>query len=291
VSRRRKKVALVIGSGAIRCAAAIGVQRVLAREGIDLDLVVGCSGGSIFAALIALGLGPAEAQEVTERVWRRDVTHRRSTRAILQVLLPRLVPFDERFGLVDDRPILAALKQGYGSRTFADTRLPLRLVATDFKTGEKVVLTEGSLVDAIRASIAIPFVFPAWEVNGRHLIDGSQVDPMPIDVAMREGADVILAVGCHAPNQTRVDSVARYAFQVTTIMTNHLLEANYAFHSLSHHDEVLPIVPEFQGRVGAFDTDKVPQLVADGEKAMEARLPYLLKLLEGRVEAGVARAG
>ena len=61
--------------------------------------------------------------------------------------------------------------------------------------GEKVALSEGSLFDAIRASLAIPIIFPPWEVDGRLLIDGAVSDPLPIDVAIQDGADIIIAMG------------------------------------------------------------------------------------------------
>jgi NTE family protein len=288
MSARRRKVALVIGAGAIRCAASLGVQQVLRREGIELDLAVGCSGGAIYAAFAALGVSPEDAQDLTRRIWQPRLTRRRNRRAALQVLFPRFFPFDERFGLLDDRPILAALEEGFGDRTFADARVPLSLVATDYHSGEKVVLTSGRLVDAIRASIAIPFAFPAWKVGDRYLLDGSQSDPLPVDVAMRAGASVILAVGFPGPTRARVRDVTRYAAQITTIMGNHLLEATHGFHALAHHDEVLPLMPELPERIGAFDTTKVALLVGEGARAMEERLPYLCRLLEAHAPA---RAG
>jgi NTE family protein len=239
----KRRVALVIGAGAIKCSAALGVYKVLQRAGIDLDMVAACSGGSLSGSLIALGYPADEAADVTARLWTREVTQRRNRRALLQAALPRLFGFDEEFGLVDDRMILERLTEAFGDRTFADTRIPYFVVATDFNTGEKVILDQGRLVDAVRASIAIPFIFKAWRVGGRLLIDGAQVDPMPVDVAMRERADVILALGFESPYQTRVDSIARYAFQVTTVMTNNLLQSNFAFQSLAHHDEVISLVP------------------------------------------------
>lgn len=273
------RVALVIGAGSIKCAAAIGLQKVLKREGINIDFVVGCSGGSLYAVGIALGWNVEEAERQTHQLWTREITRQRNTMALFQTLLPRLFRFDGRFGLINDHLILDRLRKAYGDRTFADAKIPLHIVATDYMNGDKVVLTQGKLVDAVRASIAIPFVFKPWPVDGRLMLDGAMVDPLPVDVAIKEGADVILALGFDSPYQTRIDSTVRYAFQVTTIMTNHLLRANFAFHNLAHHTEIIAVVPEFAERVGAFDTSKLSYIIEEGARAMEAQIPYLRRLL------------
>jgi NTE family protein len=273
------KVALVVGAGAIKCAAAIGVQKVLEDAGIGADLVVGCSGGAMFAALIALGYDAAQAEKLVMQMWTSEVTRRHDRKAMLRALLPKLFRFDSSWGMIDDTLITDRFNKVYGDRTFADTKVPFHVVAADFENGEKVVLSEGRLADAIRASIAIPFVFKPWRIGERLLIDGSLADPMPVDVAIRENATVILAIGFDNPYQRRVNSPVRFAFQVTTVMTNNLLRANYAFHNLAHHSELILILPEFDGRVNAFDTARLPHIIERGARAMEEQLPYVKQVL------------
>jgi NTE family protein len=273
------RVAVVIGSGSVKCAAALGLIKILQRERIGVDMVVGCSGGSLYAACIALGWTAEESEDATRRLWTREVTRRRNRRALLSVLLPRLFPFSERFGLVDDRLILERLQQAFGGKRFADARIPLFLTATDFHNGEQVVLSSGALVDAIRASIAIPYVFQPWAVDGRLLMDGFLSDPMPVGVAIRNGANVIVTMGFESPFQPRVSSLMRMAFQLSSIMSNNLLRSNYAFHNLAHHSEIIPIIPQFEKRISLFDTDKIPYVIEEGERATERQLPYLRQLL------------
>jgi NTE family protein len=276
-----RRVALVIGAGSVKCAAAVGLWKVLEREGIGLDMVVGCSGGSMYAATMALGFDVEEVESLTRALWTREVTRKRDLRSLLSAAAPRLFGFDGSFGMIHDGPALRALRRAFGDRDFRAASTPLHIVATDVATGEKVVLSEGSIVDAVRASIAIPYVWKPWEVGGRRLLDGCLSDPLPVDVAMREGADVILAMGFESPYPTRVRSAVRYAFQINSIYTNNLLRANYAFHNLAHHTEIIPVLPDFEGRVGLFDTDRIPYVIEQGERAAEAQLPYLLKLLDG----------
>jgi NTE family protein len=276
-----KRVALVIGAGSVKCAAALGLWKVLARERIDIDMVVGCSGGSMYAASMALGRTPEECEELTRRLWTPAVTRRHDLRGMLGAFLPRLFGFDGSFRMIHDGPLMAALEPPFGGRTFQEATIPLHIVATDLMNGERVVLSEGSVLDAVRASIAIPYVWRPWEVNGRVLLDGCLSDPLPVDVAMREGAHVILAMGFESPYPRRIRSATRYAFQVNSIYTNNLLRANYAFHNLAHHAEIIPILPDFDGNVGLFDTERFPHVIEMGERAMEAQLDYVQRLLEG----------
>jgi NTE family protein len=275
----RRRVALVIGAGSVKCAAALGLLKVLDREGIAIDMVVGCSGGSLYAAFIALGVDVAAAEEMTRRLWTRELTKRRHYPSLLRAILPQLFPFRESFGLVDDRLILERLETAFGKHTFEDARIPLYLTATDFHSGEQKVFSSGRIVDAIRASIAIPYVFQPWALDGHLYVDGFLTDPMPVGVAIKHGADVIVTLGFESPYQQRTTSVLRFAFQLSSIMSNNLLRANYAFHNLAHHTEILPIIPQFRESIHLFDTDKIPYVIEEGERAAEQQLPYLRRLL------------
>lgn len=275
------RVAVVLGSGSVKCAAALGLLKVLQREGIGVDMVVGCSGGSLYAALIALGHDVETAEAMTRRLWTRELTSRRNHRSFLSVFLPGVFGFDESFGMVNDRLILERLKSAFGEATFEKARIPLYLTATDFHTGEQVVFESGSIVDAIRASIAIPYVFRPWPVGGRMLVDGFMSDPMPVGVAIRQGANIIVTMGFESPYQQKINSPIRFAFQLSSITSNNLLKANFSFHNLAHHAEILPILPEFRESIHLFDTDKIPYVIEEGERAAERQIPYLRRLLSG----------
>jgi NTE family protein len=278
-SSSKARIALVIGSGSVKCAAALGLMKVLAREQIAVDMVVGCSGGSIYASLIALGWSVERATKATLKMWTREVTSRRNRRAILQLVLPWIFKFDESFGLIDDRLINRRLHEGFEGAAFAQARIPLYVTATDLYSGEQVVISEGSLAEAVRASISIPYIFPPHKVNGRYLIDGFQSDPLPIGVAIKEGADLIIAMGFESPYQDQISSLMRYNFQMSSITSNNLLKTNYAFHNLAHHSEIIPILPEFKQKIKLFDTDKLPYVIEEGERAAEGQLPFIKGLL------------
>lgn len=281
---RRPRLAIVIGSGGVKCAAAVGMWRVLQREGIRPDLVVGCSGGSLYAAAMALGMDALEAEQHSHRMW-HGLFSRVHLPSLLRSLLPGRLGFSERMGLVDDRGIETVLRELYGDARFTDTHLPLHIATTDLHSGERVGLSSGAVFDAVRASIAMPLLLRPWPVAGRLLVDGGASDPLPISLAIREGADVILAMGFETPALERMNSLLGVARQSLATTTNHLLHSTYAFYSAVHHAEIVPIMPEFETPISVTDTDRLPHIIDCGERATLEALPYLLQLDLASAEA------
>ena len=275
-----KKIALVIGWGSVKCAAALGLLRVLNREGISLDMVVGSGGGSIFAALIALGYDSAQIVEMNARLWTGEVTSRNRRGAALRLLMPSSFQPGRYFSLKDDRLVNARLRAAFGERRFEDTEIPLFISATDYRTGDQVILSEGSLYAAVRASIALPMIFPPVMHDGRLLVDGFLSEPFPVGVAVQEGADIILAMGFDSTFRSPVRSLSEYLLHISGILSNNLFQSSYAFYSLAHHSEVVPFVPQLAPDIGFFDTSRVPEIIAAGESEGEKQLPFLKKLLE-----------
>jgi len=176
------RVGLALGSGAARGLAHIGVIRVLEQEGIIVDVVSGASMGAFIAAVWASGKSADEMEEIALRV--------NTKRAFFSLLDFTWM----RGGLIKGRKIEAFLESILGDKTFADTFIDTRLIATDLNTIEEIVFSEGRLVDAVRASIAIPGVITPIQSNGHLLIDGGISNPVPISVLERMGVSKIIAV-------------------------------------------------------------------------------------------------
>jgi len=272
-----KHIALVIGSGGIKCAAAVGLWRVLQEENIQVDSIVGCSGGSIYGAAIASRFDTAKMQELSELLW---------TSAIMQGYTENLkaskdgtLRFSERSGLVNDSVLNSTLQKVFGETKFSDLQMPFKIVATDLLSGDKVTLSEGNVFDAMRASLAIPIIFPPWEVNGRLLIDGAASDPLPIDVAIQDGAEIIIAMGFPLDYRTRFRSMTAVQEQLNSIYMNNILTSTYAFYNLAHHAEIFPIIPEFDGTLSMFAVDKIPEVIERGAQSARKQLPHIKRLL------------
>ncbi len=269
---------LVLGSGGVKSIAGLGVMAVLEREGLLPSAVVGCSAGAIFGAVIAAGHSARSATEMATRLWSRDITSQRRHRALFEVVMPRLAGFGERFALRHDGLIGQRLFEAFGDLQIEHLPLPLRVQATDAVTGASVLLTQGRVVDALRASVALPFLFAPHRVGGRLLVDGSLSEPLPLAAVAPD--HITVALGFRVPSPRHCNSATRLATRITAALSNNLLEARLA---AADSSRLVLMLPELQRRVGLFDTEAMPYLLDEGRRAAEAALPRLRLLLNQRV--------
>lgn len=174
------KVALVLGSGGARGIAHVGVLEELEKAGIPIDLVIGCSAGSIVGALYADSLSTDHLKEVFLSL---------QTNYLIDFNL-----FSARYGLCQGKTLRRFLENNMCAKNFEELRLPFFAVATDLYSGELVPIGGGPIVPAVEASSAIPLVFVPVSLHGRVLVDGGVIDPCPVRIAKHFGADVIVAV-------------------------------------------------------------------------------------------------
>jgi NTE family protein len=280
MEKKTPKLALVIGSGGLKCAAAIGVMEVLEQQNIAVDLVVGCSGGAVFGGAIALGFSVEEIAEKQEQGWTSDLTRHMDFGSLRKIVLPRMGGFDDLIGIFKDELMLNNLSKTYGVDTsFQDTRIPFYCVATDFNTGNPVVISEGNLAEAVRISSGIPVLFKPVPWKGKLLIDGGLSNPLPVDIAIQEGADLILAVGFETPLLPSVSSAGNFARQMFNILVNQLLYKQFAFYNLAYHSEIITIVPEFKEEIKINAVESVPFIIDQGRKETLKHLAYIQKML------------
>jgi NTE family protein len=179
------KIGLALSGGAARGMAHIGVVEVLERYGVPIDFVAGTSAGALMGAVYCAGLGLEQIKRLSAEVrWHR---------------LAR--PILSKRGLFSFDPLQIWLEQLWGERSFADLPIPFAAVATDMRTGEAVVLRDGPLAPAVRASCSVPGFIAPLEYNGRLLGDGALVNNLPVSVVRQMGADYVIAVDV---NETRV---------------------------------------------------------------------------------------
>jgi NTE family protein len=176
----RKRVGLALGSGSARGLAHIGVIRALQHAGIDIALVAGTSIGAVIGALFASGQMERAASEFLTFDWKR-----------VAVLLDPVFP---RAGLIHGSKVVDFLRAYVGSKSFEDLALPLRVVASDLRSGREAVFASGDLIQAVRASIAVPGLLTPKRIEDRILVDGGLVNPVPVSVARAMGAEFVVAV-------------------------------------------------------------------------------------------------
>lgn len=271
------QLALVLGSGGVRSIAALGIAERLAREGIRPDLIVGCSSGALFGAQIAHGMHGEEAVCLATTLWSAELTQQRRWRAYPQLVAPKLAGFGAGFALRDDRLIAERIESAFGDVRLEQLPTPLRVAATDATTGEPVVLTQGRLVDVLRASMAVPIIFPSVEVAGRRLVDGALSDPLPIAAAA--DARVVVALGFQGRMPRRVDRLSRLVAQTSTTLINNLMQARTDA-AQAAGQKVIAIELDLDRPVGLWETSAMPYLFEAGRRAAEARLLDIVAVLE-----------
>lgn len=182
------RVGLALGTGAALGHATIGVLKVFKREGIPVDMIAGTSMGSLIAGCYAAGYEPEEIESMAMRIDKSWVYE--NLFWDLTVL---------RSGMFQGETLLRFIRSYMGSREFSDMDIPFACVAADIETGEEVVLKSGRVAEAIRASCGLPIIFVPIHLNGRYLVDGGLVNPVPTRVLADLGADVMIAVNLTMP--------------------------------------------------------------------------------------------
>ncbi|MDT7838000.1 patatin-like phospholipase family protein [Aquabacterium sp. OR-4] len=276
LKHKAPRIALVIGSGGVRSASAIGVMRVLQREGLAPQLLVGCSSGALIAGVLALGVSVAEATHMVTSAWSQELTQQRRWRAWLELALPRLLHFGPHFALRKATLIRQRLDEAFGRQHIETLPLALRVTATDAASGQAVVLGSGPLAQAIQASMAVPMVFPPVQVGPRLLLDGVLSDPLPVSAAA--DADLVLALGFEGRLPRRVNHPARLVTRISTTMINNLMAARLDA-ARRNGPPILQLQLALQGPVGLWQTSALPAMVEAGAQAMQQALPELRRQL------------
>ena len=180
----RPSIGLALGGGAARGFAHIGVMRTLAAHGIVPDVIVGTSIGAVVGGCYAAG----QLDGLEE--WARGLT----VRSILSYLDISL----SGSGLIRGGHLAAQLEKALTDSRIDDLPIRFAAIATEFNTGHEIWLTRGRLADALRASYALPGIFPPVLIGGRWLVDGALVNPVPVSAARALGARLVIAVNLNS---------------------------------------------------------------------------------------------
>ena len=208
-TRRRPTVALALGGGGARGLAHIAILEVFDELGIRPIIIAGTSIGAIYGAAYASGLGAAAIRAHTEETLgqRLDLVRQLfSARAEPLLRLANLLPF--RSNLLKPEVLADLVLPSKVARTFADLAIPLLTVATDYHTQEQVVFASGDVRQAVAASMALPAIFSAPVIDGRVLMDGGLVNPLPFDL-LAGRADITIAIDVSGAGQSGAELARR----------------------------------------------------------------------------------
>jgi NTE family protein len=177
----RPTVGIALGSGAARGLAHIGVLKVLEEAGVTIDIIAGTSMGAFIGAMYAAGVPVTQMEQAALEIdWFR-----------MARLLDPVLPTS---GLTDGKKLVAFIAELLPARDFKDLKQSLAVTATDINTGEAIIIKQGDLLEALRASLAFPGIFSPVRFGKRFLVDGGLCKPIPTDVARSLGAEKIIGI-------------------------------------------------------------------------------------------------
>jgi NTE family protein len=255
------RIALVLGGGAARGFAHIGVIRVLEQERIPVDLVVGTSVGSLIGAIYASDKDSFELEWTAFQLEKDDLFDFGLVNAFIGM------------GYARGEKLESFVKARVKQPTIEQLRIPFAAVATDLNWGERVVLDRGPVARAVRASSAIPGVFEPVMHQGKLLVDGGVVDNIAVDVAREKGADLVVAVDISENlGNTNIKNLVDVMLQATNIM----FARNVA--ALRGGADVL--VTPAVGDVGTLDFTQKKRCMQAGIEAGRKAVPAIRKAVE-----------
>ena len=291
--QERPKIGLALSGGGARGGAHVGVLKALEELDVPIDFIAGTSMGAIIGGIYAAGYNADEIGQIlaemdwtaamSDQLHRRDQTMRKKD-LDAQFLIPYRVGLNNGgvqlpLGMIQgqhlDQVIHRILLPVQGITDFDQLPISFRAVATDLVTGKEVVLSGGSLADALRASMSVPGAFAPVQLDDRKLVDGGMANNLPVSVVRDMGADIVIAVDISTPLLTgdQLTSVVKVALQLTGFLTRRNTEEQIA--SLGPGDILL--VPDLEG-VSSADFENTDEIAIRGLEAAMARREDLASL-------------
>jgi NTE family protein len=263
------RIALVLGGGAAKGFAHIGVIKALEAQGIQPEIIVGTSAGSLVGALYAAGNDGFALQRIALDL---------NESMFSDWSLP------DR-GFLKGEALQQFINKSVQNRPLEKLNRTIAVVATDLQSGEAVAFQRGDTGMAVRASSAVPGVFQPVRINGRDYVDGGLVSPVPVKIARRLGADIVIASDISAkPSLRPIEGTLDILLQTFTIMGNSL-----AAEELNGADVV--IRPDVS-KLNSTDFQSRHLAILEGEQAGQAAIPQLRqKLAERETRLRAALAG
>lgn len=260
MSTANKKTALVLGGGAARGVAHIGVLKVLKRHKIPFDIVVGTSIGSLIGAIYALGLSLKNVEEIALKTTWKDLSDFALSKT----------------GFLEGRNLERIIEGLLEEKSFSDLKKDLAIITTDIENGEEVVIRSGDLKKAIRASCSLPGIFIPVRMDGRLLVDGGLRSTVPSGTAKAMGADFVLAVDVgYCVRKGRISNIFQVLFQSIQIIGSELNK-----HETKSADIVIEV--PLGEHIDQMAFDKAAEIIAIGEKTAEDAMPRLLGAMKKR---------
>jgi len=289
---KKIKIGIALGSGGAKGLSHIGVLKVLKKYGIELDMIAGTSMGAVIGAAYATGMPVDEIEKLAYRFF--------SASSIFS--LHNFHFFQESLIRADD--IKKSFYAFVDEKKFEDCNIKFISVGIDLESGQEIMLSKGSLLDAIEASSAYPGVFPPVFVDGHYLVDGGMLNPTPVNYLREANMDIV--IGVHLSNistkqfisgmvwdkfykkpagiqkkhgmleQAKLNMTLMVQILMRMIEVSQKLNSKIVF--LSSHPDL--VIKPYTEDIGAFQFERIKEAIEYGEQAMEKEMPKLLQIIE-----------
>jgi NTE family protein len=277
---KRPKVGVVLGSGGIKSMASIGLFAFLEEANIDVDLLIGCSGGSIFAGVWAAGYTAQEMRDFTDTLWTKKLFSKIDYRSLLSIAGLPFGRFNINDGLIKPEEIQKTYQKMVGSMKLEDLPKRLLIQTTDVLSGEPVLLSSGLLWEAIYASGSLYPLMPPIEINGRLLMDGVFSSPLPVMEAIHENMDVIIAMSFEEITEQKSKGFVQTLMRNIDYSHKWLLRNQNALSVDMHHYEIIFINVVFDRIIGLRSIHRIPEIRKVGENAVREKKEEILAAIE-----------
>jgi len=261
------KIAVVLGAGASRGFAHIGVLKILETNKIPVHMIVGTSAGSFVGSLYAYGFTAFQLQKMALDIQKNDI-------------VDYVIPDN---GFIKGEKLEEYINTTVRNTPLEKLRIPFFAVTTGIPGGQELIFSRGNTGTAVRASCSIPGIFRPVRIGDKMYVDGGVVSPVAVDTARTYGADVIIAVDISADHDTRQPEGT-----IDTILQSiNIMYSKLAATQLSRADVVIrPRV----GYIGSAEFEKRHEAILEGEKAALEALPKIKEILAGLTREGRLQA-
>ena len=285
----RPKIGIALGGGGARGAAHIGVLRVLEKENIPIDYLVGTSAGAFIAALYSGGVSPDDIEKhvlsgAIGKVYKTDFSILRATFLYFSRFAYTLIGKPFYAGLYNDHKlhnfVNKAISKSDGS---IELNVPLHIIAVDLVSGLPVVIKSGDVGLAVQASTAIPSLRQPIPINNQLLIDGGVIKNIPVEEAKKMGSDIVIAIDVDAKIEKRKPEDFKSFESVITRVISLGLRVQ-SEQALEKADVV--ISPDLASiSILDLDSKSLRQAIKAGEDEAEKLVPQIKKKIEQKTEA------
>jgi NTE family protein len=276
----RPKVGVVVSSGGIKSISSVALFEFLEEAEIGVDLLIACSGGSIFTGLWAKYNSSSVVKDIIYKYWTRDLFGKLDYRTLLSIAGLPFGRFDKTCGLLKPDVVFDTYKRVYGEQKMEDLQIPTIFQATDLLNGEPVLLSKGLLRETVYASGALFPILPPICLEDRFLIDGAYSSPLPIMQAIIEGMDVIIAITNEEVTEKDSKGFVPYFMRCIQYSTNWLQRNQTALSVDMHHHEIVFINAVFDRFIGLRAVHRIPEILEAGKKAVEEKKEEILKAID-----------